>query len=140
MLHAMNRHISDRRVEQTGGMPRPDRDAMQHGRIAARAEPVPGSDDAAALKEPPRRYPRLARQGPKHRADWTRGNQQRRGNRHHDLMLDHVKCEKMLAEPMQRRDQRAGQRDPADAKDGSACSCRGANAPAQRKVVAHRRV
>src|SRR3979411_345154 len=94
-------------------MPSPYRYAMKHRRIAPGAQPVPGTPAPVQFEEAPGRQSTIAWQRPEQRADRPRENQQGRGNGHHDLVLDHVKGEKVFAKPMQRRNQCPDERNPA---------------------------
>src|SRR5882757_9177769 len=94
-------------------MPSPYRYAMKQRRIAPGAQPVPDTTDQRQSEEAAGRQATISWQRPEQRADRPRDNQKGRGNSHHDLVLDHVKGEKVFAKPMQRRNQCPGERNPA---------------------------
>src|ERR1700716_4309667 len=94
-------------------MPSPYRYAMKHRRIAPGAQPVPDTTGQRRFEEAAGRQSTIAWQRPEQRADRPRENQQGRGNGPHDLVLDHVKGEKVFAKPMQRRNQSPAERNPA---------------------------
>ena len=93
--------LVDRRVEQRGTcqtqIAMPCSVVAVTGRVSA-FQPV---RHGAALRQAGESQPRGPRQRPQQRAERPGQHEQRRRDRHDDLVLDHVEREEMLAQPMQ---------------------------------------
>src|SRR5690349_19422416 len=106
MLQTVDNDVSDRCIEQSRGMPRPNRNAVQNSCVSSVANHCPKSTNEGALHRGCYEPSHVRRQSPEQRTDWLRQYDKWRSDGHDELMLDHMEREYALAEPMHRRDQR----------------------------------